>query len=104
MPKFIFAYHGGSTPASPEEGKRMMQAWTDWATWMGKAVVDIGHPVGKSATVSATGFLPEGGANPLSGYSVIEAADLEAAVVLAKSCPILRSGSGTVEIAPVVAM
>ena len=30
MPKFVFAYHGGSPPASPEDVERVMAEWSDW--------------------------------------------------------------------------
>jgi hypothetical protein len=39
-----------------------------------------------------------GGANPVSGYSLIEAADTDAAVAYAKKCPILED-AGSIEIA-----
>ena len=39
-----------------------------------------------------------GGANPVSGYSLIEAADIDDAVAKAKGCPILRAG-GSIELA-----
>ncbi len=40
----------------------------------------------------------DGGANPVSGYSLIEAKDYEEAVTKAKGCPIL-TGGGSVEVA-----
>jgi hypothetical protein len=39
-----------------------------------------------------------GGQNPVSGYSVIKADSLDAAVKLAKDCPVLLGG-GTIEVA-----
>ena len=103
MTKYLFAYHGGSAPTDPAEGKRVMQAWMDWFAGIGAGVVDGGNPVGQSTIVSTAGVTPNGGANPVSGYSILEAADHAAAVKLAQSCPILASG-GSIEIAPVMAM
>jgi len=40
----------------------------------------------------------DGGANPVSGYSLIEAKDYDGAVAMAKGCPMLASG-GSIEIA-----
>ena len=37
MPKFLFAYHGGSIPQTPEEGKKVMAAWTAWMGGIGSA-------------------------------------------------------------------
>ena len=45
----------------------------------------------------------DGGANPISGYSLVQAADLPAAQKMAKGCPILEAG-GSIEIAPTLAM
>jgi hypothetical protein len=104
MAKFVFAYHGGSTPRSPEEVKKVMDAWGAWFGSLGSAVIDGGNPVGKSYTVKPDGSLAEGGgANPLSGYSLIEASSLQDAHKKAKGCPLLKSG-GTIEIAQAIDM
>ena len=104
MPKFVFAYHGGGKPESEEEGAKVMAAWQSWLGGMGDSCVDMGAPVGMSKTVSAGGVADNGGANPLSGYTIVEAPDIDAAVALAKGCPILDGGGGTVEVAPVMEM
>ena len=104
MPKFIFAYHGGGMPETPEEGEKAMAAWGAWYGAMGNAVVDGGAPVGQSSTVSAGGVADNGGANPLSGYTVVEAADHAAANEMAKGCPIVQDGTGSVEVAPIMEM
>lgn len=101
MPNFVFAYHGGGAPESPEEGEKVMAAWNAWYTQMGEAVVDGGAPVGMSKTVTAKGVEDNGGANPLSGYTIVKADTIDAACEMAKGCPILDGGSGTVEVAPV---
>lgn len=104
MPDFIFAYHGGKTPESPEEGQKVMAAWMAWFEGMGAAVVQPGNPVGLSKTVSAAGVADDGGANPLSGYSVVRADTIEAACEMARGCPMVADGSGSVEVAEIVEM
>ncbi|MEM9435179.1 MAG: hypothetical protein AAGA12_14775 [Pseudomonadota bacterium] len=104
MPNFVFAYHGGGTPETPEEGEKVMAAWTAWYGKMGDAVVDGGAPVGMSKTVTASGIDDNGGANPLSGYTIVKADTIEAACEMAQDCPILDGASGTVEVAPVYEM
>ncbi len=104
MPEFVFAYHGGKAPESPEEGKEVMAAWEAWFKNMGEAVVIPGAPVGMSKTVSATGVADDGGANPISGYSVVKAADMGAATEMAKGCPMVVSGNGSVEVAEIMEM
>jgi hypothetical protein len=102
MPKYLFAYHGGKRPETPEEGAKIMDAWVAWFQKLGPAVVDGGNPVGPSRTVSAGGVAGDGGANPVSGYSIVNADSFEAAVEMAKGCPILDDG--TVEVAEAIAM
>lgn len=104
MPDFIFAYHGGKTPETPEEGAEVMAAWQAWFGAMGDAVVIPGNPVGQSKTVSAAGVADDGGANPLSGYTVVRAAEIGAATDMAKGCPMVVSGNGTVEVAEIIEM
>ncbi len=103
MPKYVFAYHGGKMPETPEEGAKEMEKWKTWFASMGSAVIDGGNPVGKSTTVSGSGVVDNGGSNPLSGYSLIEVPDLNAAIKIAKGCPIC-SNDGSVEIAEAIDM
>ena len=104
MPKFIFAYHGGGRPETPEEGAKEMAKWKAWMAKHADALSDPGAPVGMSKTVSSSGVADNGGANPLSGYTLVEAADVDAACEIAKGCPILAEGKGSVEVAPIMEM
>jgi hypothetical protein len=102
MPKYLLAYHGGSPNETEEEGARVMAAWGEWMGRLGAALVEGGNPVGQSATVASDGSSsPGGGSNPVTGYSVISADNLEAAVALVAGCPILSSG-GSVEVGETV--
>ncbi len=105
MAKFLFVYHGGGRPpASKEEQAKAMAAWGEWFGSMGKSVINGGNPVGKSWTVKSDGsIVKDGGANPASGYSLIEAKDQDEAVKKAKGCPLLGSG-GSVEVAEAIDM
>lgn len=99
MAKYLFVYHGGSKPDTEEEGAKVMDAWGQWFGSMGSAVVDGGNPVGVSSTVNDDGSISnDGGANPASGYSLVEASDIDDALAIAKGCPILSAG-GSVEVA-----
>ncbi len=104
MAKYLYVFHGGSAPSSPEEGAKIMDAWGKWMGGLGAALVDGGNPVGQSSTVHANGSVTgDGGTNPASGYSLVEAPDLESALAMAKGCPILNSG-GSVEVAEAMDM
>jgi hypothetical protein len=104
MTRYLLNYHGGGAPESPAEGEKVMKAWGDWMGSLGKALVDGGNPTGPAKTIAANGKVTEGGgANPSTGYSIIEAKNLEAAVDAAKGCPIFKSG-GSVEVAELMPM
>lgn len=103
MPKFVFAYHGGTMPQDPAEIEAEMAAWGAWFAMMGEAVIDGGNPVGMSKTVTKDGVLDHGGTNPISGYTLVTAVDIDAACDLAKGCPILKNG-GSVEVAEAIPM
>jgi hypothetical protein len=60
---------------------------------LGAAAVDMGAPFGAAATIASDGTPSEGsGPAPASGCTVIEAANLDDAVVMAKGRPGLTSG------------
>jgi hypothetical protein len=104
MAKYLFVYHGGKKPDNEAEMTEVMDKWGKWFGSLGSAVVDGGNPVGKSFTVSSDGSVVDnGGANPVSGYGLFEALDLEDALTKAKGCPILESG-GSVEVAIAIDM
>ena len=100
MARYLFVYHGGSAPESPEEGAKIMQAWQDWMGGMGDKVVDGGAPVGMSQTVSGSGVDANGGPNPASGYGIFAADSDAEAAEMAKGCPII-DGGGSVEVAQI---
>ncbi|MBL4645179.1 MAG: hypothetical protein JKY99_01835 [Rhizobiales bacterium] len=103
MQKYVFAYHGQPKIESKEEGKAHMEKWMAWSTGLGDAVVDPGVPVGPSKTVSADGVSDDGGSNPISGVSIVQAETIEEALEMAKACPHVTAG-GTIEVAPAMDM
>lgn len=103
MPEYIFAYHGGNKPKSPEEGAKQMAKWNAWVDDLGDASVNPGSPLGMSKTVSADGVSDGGGSNPLSGFSIIKADTMDAVLEIAKTCPFVDMG-GTIEVAEMMKM
>jgi hypothetical protein len=101
MSNYMIAYHGGIKFESPKEGAAHMAKWRAWMGGLGNAVVNPGAPLGKSKTVSADG-ISDGGPNSLSGYSIVKADSIGAAVEMAKTCPHLDFG--TIEVAEVMEM
>ncbi len=99
MPKYLFVYHGGDHPETEAEKSEAMDAWGQWFGSLGSAVIDGGNPVGPSTTVSVDGVVDNGGPNPASGYSIIEANDVEDAIGKARICPLITIHGGSVELA-----
>lgn len=97
MAKFVFAYTGGNPPQTEAEGEAVMAAWMGWFGTLGAAIIDGGNPFGASQSVASDGSTREGNVTNLTGYSIIDAADITAATELAKGCPALASG-GTVDV------
>jgi len=102
MANYVFAYHGGRKPDTPEEGAELMARWKAWLEGLGDAVVNPGTPLGMSKTISADGVTDDGGPNPLMGFSIIQAENMDAALEMAKACPHLEIG--TIEVAEAMEM
>lgn len=100
MAKYVLAYHGGHRTPETEEGmNNLMAAWSTWFDGMGGSLLDGGNPVGAAKTINSDGSVSDGGgANPLAGYSLIEAGSIDAALDIAKGCPVIGNG-GSVEVA-----
>ncbi len=96
MANYLLAYKGGGMASSDKERAEQMAAWGKWFGGLGAAVVDGGNPCGTSKTVAKDGNVKDGGSG-ITGYSVLKAESLEAAVKLAKGCPLLKAG-GSVEV------
>jgi hypothetical protein len=104
MANYLLAFHGGSRPESEADQQAVMAAWGQWFESLGPAVVEMGAPVGASSTVGSDGSVSAGGgANPISGYSIIAADSEDDAAAKVQGCPILASG-GSIEIAEALAM
>ena len=100
MANFLLIYHGGETMenATPEQQQATMQQWMNWFAGLGAAVADGGNPISRAWTVSTDGTTEDGGANPATGYSVLTADSMQAALEMAKGCSHLASG-GSIELA-----
>jgi hypothetical protein len=94
MAKFILLYRGPATPPAeitPELGEKIMQQWGVWMGKVGGAIADLGAPFGGSTAIRGDGSTTN--ASDLTGYTVVEAADLEAAKGLCDGHPFLSDGT-----------
>lgn len=87
MATFLFAYRRPEnyTPGRPAT----VAAWGAWFESMGANVAERGNPVYDSGTLGNCGA----GSRP-AGYSLVTGDDLEAAMALARGCPVLGEGGG----------
>ncbi len=92
MANYVLVYHGGSMPETPAEGAKVMQAWNDWFGALGDAVVDGGNPASRTRRIDTDGSITDDPSGP-SGYSILKADALDAAVELATGCPVLPGGA-----------
>ncbi len=99
MANFVLLYSGGSMPESEAERAAVDQAWGAWFGRLGSAVVDGGNPfTPKAKSIASNGTVSDGPVgSPASGYSIIKADSLDAAVEMARSCPILQ-GDGQISV------
>ncbi len=89
MPEFIIIYHGHGQPESKEAGEGAKGRWMKWMQDLGEDIVNFGTPFKGATMVDADGSTRPGG---LSGYSVVKAKDMDAALKIAKACPHLEMG------------
>jgi hypothetical protein len=86
-------------PEDPAAQAAALEAWGAWYTSIGAGVIDPGNPVGSARSVARDGTVSDGGGvDPVSGYTLIEAADMDAAVEVASRNPLL-AGGGRIEVA-----
>ena len=102
MPDYIIAYHGGTKPESQEAGAKQMERWQAWLGGLGDAVVNPGTPLGQSKTITSSGVSDAEESSALTGFSMVKADNLDAALEMARSCPFLEIG--TLEVAEVMDM
>ena len=93
MTNYLLLYRGGSMPETPEAETQVMAAWTAWFGQLGPALVDGGNPTSTGRSISPNGVEGNDGRPTVSGYSIISADSLDAAVALAKGCPVLQGGA-----------
>lgn len=94
MATYLLLYSGGSMPASEAEQKAVLKDWETWFGKIGSNLVDGGNPFTPMAkSIASDGKVSDGVSSMASGYSIIKADSLDAAVAMAKGCPVLKGGA-----------
>ena len=92
MKKFIVIYHAPIEAiqqmwnASPEEMKKGMEPWMQWAQKCGSQLVDLGSPLAGGQKVLPNGK-SEASQRNVCGYSILEADSIEEAKSLLAGHP-----------------
>ncbi len=95
MAKFMMIYKGQATDMAdmtPEQGAEVLAKWNEWMARVGSALADLGTPFGPGTSLVDDGSI--GTALSLTGYSIVEAEDMDAALKLADGHPYLSDGKG----------
>ena len=103
MARYILTYLGGGKPSSPEEGKQHMSKYRAWLSSLGDSAVSPANPLKNTSTVNSDGTVTAGGTTSMSGFTIIEADSMEAALLIAKDCPFLDVG-GSLEVSELIRM
>jgi hypothetical protein len=103
LAQFVLTYLGGDQPSSPEEGKKYFARYQEWLAELGDAAISPMNPLKGTQTVNADGSVSEGSSVSMSGYTIIEADSMDAAVDITKACPFLEMG-GSMEVAEKIQM
>ena len=99
MAKFIVIYHAPAeameqmATATPEQKAEGMKPWMAWAEKCGSKLIDLGSPL-----MGGLRLLPDGtsqaSTKEVTGYSILEAADMDEAKSLMDGHPHLQWNAG----------
>lgn len=105
MKKFLVLYRSTISvkeqmaKARPEEGKAAMAAWEVWMKKAGSALLDVGAPLADSAVLKG-----KAGEGHINGYTIVQAASLDAARKLFEAHPHFETPGASIEILEQVSM
>lgn len=103
MPRFMLSYLGGNHPSSPEQGQQHFARYMDWLNGLGEAAVSPANPLANTHCVAPDGSHTEGSQTTMSGFTIIEADSMEAALAIARACPFLDL-DGSLEVSELMPM
>ncbi len=98
MKKFMVIYSANESwmeqmqNASPEDMKKGMEPWMEWAKKCGNSLVDFGTPLVGGQKLTKTGSSPSD--SNILGYSILQAEDMDGAKALLDGHPHLQWSEG----------
>jgi len=102
MAKYLIIYYGGKIETDPKKMAEINDQWNKWFARLGKGLVDMGGPSQPGKLVSAKG-IKNTGAKSIAGYSIFQAENLDAAVKMLRTSPVVLGG-GQAEVYPLISM
>jgi hypothetical protein len=104
--KFLLIYRGprqtSETPHSPAVMQKIMETWGAWKAKFGDAIVDMGDGLHDTGRVLGTAGVTDGplveSKEIVGGYSVVQAASYDAALAMARECPIMFMPNSRIEV------
>jgi len=89
MKKFVLIYHGYETSTT-----ELVAAWNNWFRRRAASFADVGNPFGPGCQITnETTIELSLSSDPASGYSIVNAENIDAAEQLLEGCPIVDSVS-----------
>ena len=98
MKRFVVIYYAPTSAveqmsnASPEDMQKGMEPWMQWVAKCGDALVDLGSPLGGGQKLSKSGSSSSD--KNVTGYSILQAEDMEGAKALLQGHPHLEWAAG----------
>ena len=107
MKKFMILYMApvsaeAQMNVSPEEMKKGMEPWVAWQKKCGKAIVDMGAPLGMGECVDKKGSSKS--KSQVTGYTIVQAKDLAAAKAMVADHPHFMLPKASIEVLEVMPM
>ncbi len=103
MSQYVITYLGGDQPSTPEEGKKYFAKYQEWLNSLGDSAVSPMNPFKDTKTVNPDGSISTGSSTSMSGYTIINADSMDAALEISKACPFLEI-NGTLEVSELMQM
>lgn len=105
MNKYLFIYRSpvsNNPPPSPEEMQGVFARWNLWKDNFKESILSIGDGLLPGGKVWKAGEVTDGAyveaKELVGGYSIIQAADYDAALKVAASCPMTNVPGASIEV------
>jgi hypothetical protein len=102
MPNYVVLYNAPVSASAqmenndPDMAAAAMQAWNDWAARAAGGIVDMGTPLGNGRRLTSGGASEAN--TEVAGYSILQAADIDAAVSLLDGHPHFQMPGSSIEV------